>query len=154
MDEPTKVEYPPITFICVETPTHVSDLPNVIPAGLNTVMTSNKGDMNGPPRVYYTDWAEGKGVAWIGFPVQPSASAGEGTVKKVIPGGKALVLRHTGPYNQLMRTWEAVMAAGSSTEHTMTGFAWEDYVDPGHQPGEEPKTDVYVQITDRTCGSE
>lgn len=33
MEEPTEVEYPPITFISVETPTQLSDLPNVIPLG-------------------------------------------------------------------------------------------------------------------------
>ena len=155
MHEPAVVEYPPVTFIGVETPTHVGDLPNVIPAGLSTVMASNKGNLRGAPRVYYTEWSDGKGVAWIGFPAAPSALPGEGTVTKEIPGGTAVVLQHVGPYNQLMRTWDAVMAAASaSADYSMTGFSWEDYVDPGHQPGEEPKTDIYVQVVRHGCASE
>lgn len=152
MQEPRVVEYPPVTFICVEQPTHVSDLPNVIPAGLGTVMSVNKGSMAGAPRVYYTEWSDGKGVAWIGFPVAASAEPGEGTVKKEIPGGTAMVQQHVGPYNQLMQTWESVMSAAKGKG--MTGFAWEDYVDPGHQPGQEAKTDIYVQIADCFAESE
>lgn len=141
MDQPSVVEFPAVSLVCVERQAQMSELPQVIPAGLDAVAAANNGLKLGPPRVYYVNWCEGQGEIWIGFVCETDLEPGEGTMKKDIPGGTAMFARHAGPYNELTRTWDAVLGAAHAHEMPMTGLSWEDYVEPV-----VPTTDVYVEL--------
>ena len=78
-----------------------------------------------------------------------SPLAGAGRVRAgELPAGKAATVTHTGPYDQLGRTWEALTAWMKSEGLEPAGAPWEVYVtDPGREPDPSKwRTDIFFPV--------
>ena len=65
-----------------------------------------------------------------------------------LPCGKAATVTHTGPYDQLRHTWEALTAWMKSEGLQPAGAPWEVYVtDPGAEPDSSKwRTDIFFPV--------
>lgn len=82
--------------------------------------------------------------------VVPEGSKGEGDiVASELPAGKAAFAVHTGPYDKLHDTWEA-MKTQLAAKGLKTGTGWEVYItDPGNTKPEELKTEIYILVEEK-----
>lgn len=65
-----------------------------------------------------------------------------------LPGGTAATVTHTGPYDDLRRTWTALTAWMRSQGLKPAGAPWEVYVtDPGAEPDSSKwRTDIFFPV--------
>ena len=65
-----------------------------------------------------------------------------------LPGGTAATVTHTGPYDDLRRTWTALTAWMESQGLEPAGAPWEVYVtDPGAEPDPSKwRTDIFFPV--------
>ncbi|HEY4753297.1 MAG TPA: GyrI-like domain-containing protein, partial [Candidatus Limnocylindrales bacterium] len=92
----------------------------------------------GPPYVRYHEWGGETAVVEIGVPVAGDAGAALPTLDDAgdgapgassLPGGRAIVFEHRGPYDELFESW--ARAGGWLEAHGLrsAGAPWESYVD-------------------------
>ena len=83
----------------------------------------------------------------IGFPV-PSAVEGSGrVVSGEIPGGRAAVAVHQGPYDTIGETYERLGAYVKEQGEEPDIFTYEFYInDPGEVAPEELKTEIFFPL--------
>lgn len=76
-------------------------------------------------------------------------TAGEGEITAgVTPGGDALVATHTGPYDTVGKTWQAVYARAAELGRA-PGSGWEIYLnDPTETPPEALQTRIHLPVGD------
>lgn len=92
-------------------------------------------------------WPRGEGrlTLWVGFQVAaPFDPVGE-IVCATIPGGEAAHAVHTGPYSELSRTWEPLLADIRGAGLSTSGVQWELYGDHDEDPA-RLRTDVFVLV--------
>lgn len=115
----------------------MAELTTVFDAGFSSVMqavTEEGATVTGPPFGYYHSMPGETVDVTIGFPVSTAVEAGE-VHPFELPGGRAVVGTHIGPYDQLEGTYGELM-----TWVTMKGLQlgegmWEQYVsDPADEP--------------------
>lgn len=111
---------------------------------------THKIEPKSPMLAYYTK-GDGKEFDIEGGIAVPEGSKGEGdVVASELPGGKAAFTVHTGPYDNLPKTYEKLKAWLAANGHKDKGTAWELYVsDPGNTKAEELKTEIYMPIEDK-----
>lgn len=79
--------------------------------------------------------------------VEPTASAG--LAYQTLKGGRWAIFRHTGPYDRLWQTWDAIYRdwLPGSGEELRNALCFEDYVDdPSEVAPDKLRTDIYVPI--------
>jgi|SRR6185295_18272162 len=78
--------------------------------------------------------------------IVPAGSKGEGeVVVSDLPAGKVAFAVHTGPYENLPKTYEGMKAALAEKGLKDANISWEIYVtDPSVTKPEESKTEVYL----------
>lgn len=103
--------------------------------------------MAGPPFALYRDVSGPEWTVVAGFPVsQPVAPEGDITMGEM-PGGKAAMMQHLGPYEQLSASWGVLEKWIEAQGHSKNALAWELYTnDPDHTPPEQLETLLYWQI--------
>jgi len=75
----------------------------------------------------------------VGFPVAAPITATEDVEPFELPGGRAVVGTHIGPYGTLERTYDELMAWTTAEGLTLAEGMWESYLsDPGAEP--DPST--------------
>ena len=96
---------------------------------------------------YFTK-GDGKEFDIEGGVAVAEGSKGEGAVvASELPGGKTAFTVHTGPYDNLPRTYEALRAWLKANGRKEKGVAWEIYVsDPGSTKQEDLKTEIYMPV--------
>jgi AraC family transcriptional regulator len=106
----------------------------------------------GAPYVRYLEWGGERAVIEIGFPVADASSLGLPPLSDAadgepgassLPGGRALVTIHRGPYSTLMTSWTATSAWIEGRGVRTGGAPWESYVD---NPDEVPPADLRTEI--------
>ena len=71
----------------------------------------------------------------VGFPVADPVEGEGRVVAGELPGGRAAVTTHAGPYNQLRGAYEAVQAWVAEQGLAIAGAPWETYLtDPNETP--------------------
>ena len=136
--------------VVVRITTPVEKLPEVIGPSYGKIMAylGPKGiQPSGPPfLLYHNDDMAALDVE-IGFPV-PSRQEGSGDVKSSkLPGGRAAVIMHTGPYDTIQESYAALSAFISEKGLEMEPFCYEVYLnDPRETPPQELKTEIYFPI--------
>jgi effector-binding domain-containing protein len=112
--------------------------------------------LGGAPYVRYHDWGGDTAIIEIGFPVKGSVPSGVPPLADVadgqpgasrLPGGRAMVAVHRGPYSGLMTAWRE--ADGWMVEHAIGsgGAPWESYVDnPDTVDPSELRTEIVWPI--------
>ena len=101
----------------------------------------------GPPFTAYHNMDMTALDVEIGFPVA-SRQEGSGDVEPgKIPGGRAAVGMHTGPYDTIRETYDALSAFMETKGLEMDAFCYEFYLnDPRETPPEELKMEIYFPI--------
>jgi effector-binding domain-containing protein len=141
--EPRVIDYPPIRLAYVSKTCTAEELPSLIPANLSVVGSAAGRRTSGPPRVYYVAWQDPSGgEVWIGFPVSEDFETEGDVLLTEIPGGRALMVRHDGPYQEMRPAWDAAIGAMKAQGFMKGALSWEDYVDP------KPVTDICLEIAE------
>ena len=99
--------------------------------------------MAGPPLARWHTWDGNSGEMEVAVPVREAAETSGNIEASELPGGRAAVAIHVGPYEELKVTWEALKSW--MTEQGLEGTAapWEQYIsDPGTTPAEELQTRI------------
>src|SRR5689334_10063422 len=86
----------------------------------------------GPPYIRYLSTGEQLEIE-LGVPVASDAVPENG--RATLPGGRAAVLRHTGPYEELPQAVERLARSVQEHGEKASGPFWESYVT---NPAEEP----------------
>ena len=89
----------------------------------------------GPPYIRYLRTGAEMELE-LGIPVGPDAGQSSG-----LPGGRAAVLRHVGPFSELRAACEALQAWVAAQGETAAGPFWESYVT---NPREEPDSSKWI----------
>lgn len=110
-------------------------------------MTSNGIATAGPPYAMYHNMDMSNLDVEMGFPVT-AAKAGNGRIKAAkLPGGKAAVTMHTGPYDAIGETYNNLAAFMKEKGLTPETSCYEFYLnDPRETPPAELKTEIYFPL--------
>ena len=102
----------------------------------------------GMPFAIYHSMEAGAVDLECGMPVAARLAGTDRIRAGELPGGTAATVTHTGPYDDLGRTWTALTAWMKSQGLEPAGAPWEVYVtDPGAEP--DPlkwRTDVFFPV--------
>ena len=137
-------------MVAVRTSTPVEKLPEVMGACYGEVIQylgSQNTQPVGPPfAIYYNMDMSNLDVA-IGFPVA-QALEGSGRVQAgKIPGGKAAVEMHIGPYDKIGEAYNRLSAFVKEKGLEMGACSYEFYLnDPGTTTPEELKTEIFFPV--------
>jgi effector-binding domain-containing protein len=83
----------------------------------------------------------------VGFPVASSIPEKDNIKMSKLPGGKAAVYTHTGPYNKLGEAYEKLMDWMKEKNLTPSQSCYEIYIDdPENTPEDKLKTEIYFPI--------
>ena len=102
----------------------------------------------GPPFSRYHAFSETEIDLEAGFPVQAPVEAKGRVASGELPGGRAVVGWHVGPYDQLTRAHTALQAFLTAQKLTARGGPWEVYwTDPGMVPDQAKwRTQIFQAI--------
>ena len=101
----------------------------------------------GHPFGRYRHFSPEKVDVEIGLPVADAMAKSEDIEPGEIPGGRYAVTVHTGPYDSLAQTYDALYKWAHANGHTDSDAPFESYIDdPTTKPPEEVRTAVYVPI--------
>ena len=144
--------------MAIRTSTPLEKLPEVMGACYGEIMQylgSAGIRPAGPPFAIYHNMDMSSLDVEIGFPVAVGAAdttgkQGRGRVRPgKIPGGKAVVAIHTGPYAKLGETYDRLLAFVKEQGLTTESFSYEYYLnDPGTTPPESLQTEIYFPLKD------
>lgn len=97
----------------------------------------------GPPLARWHGWEGDRGEMELAVPVRaPTEGRGE-VAATTLPGGRAVVFWHVGPYDGLRAACEALTAWMGEHEVVGRDAPWEEYVDdPRTTPTEELRTRI------------
>jgi effector-binding domain-containing protein len=98
----------------------------------------------GHPFARYTAFGEHIEAA-VGFPFIGDVHASEGIEITELPGGRAAMVRHIGPYDEIGLAWEGGIAWMKERGLTPSGPAWECYLTGPNDPG-PPITEIFWPI--------
>ncbi len=91
--------------------------------------------LTGPPFARYHRLDEDRFTIEAGFPVAAAIDRDGDVRPSSLPGGPAAVIVHVGPYEQMVLTYDALVAWIKRHDGEPAGEAWEIYLsDPRHEP--------------------
>jgi effector-binding domain-containing protein len=137
-------------MIAIRTSTPVEELPELMGACYAEIM-SYLGPLGiqptGPPFAIYRNMDMSSLDVEIGFPVAPG-TRGKGRIQTgKIPGGKAAVAVHTGPYAQLGDTYDRLTAFIKERGLKTESFCYEFYLnDPETTPPATLQTEIFFPL--------
>jgi effector-binding domain-containing protein len=101
---------------------------------LYTYVTSNGGEITGPPFGRYHDMRDGKFDIEAGLPVAKVLAAKDAIKPSQLPGGTVATTMHVGPYEKLGEAHEALETWSREHGKKATGGPWESYlVEPSRE---------------------
>ena len=142
--EASLCELPPRQAATVRISGSGQDLPAVMDRAFSVTsraITAAGARFNGHPFARYTAFGEHI-EAIVGFPFVGDLSGSEGVDITELPGGRAVMVRHVGPYEELGRAWERGTTYLAEHGLTATGPAWECYLTGPDDPG-VPITEIF-----------
>jgi effector-binding domain-containing protein len=141
-------EVPEQAALLVTDQTHVEEIGTVIPRRIDEVRVyiDELGLTASGPPVCVCPFPDDDGVVEteVGWPVQGDAP-GRGSIEaRTLPAVRALVLKHTGPYAELARSYRLMSEAMERHGLTPVGAPREVYVtDPAVTPGDQETVIVW-----------
>jgi len=107
-------------------------------------ITSSGAALAGEPFARYLSMGE-RINAEVGFPFEgPLLPAGR-VRESSLPGGRAVMMTHVGPYDELARAWERGLLWIREHGLGLTAPGWECYLTGPNEPG-PPVTEIYWPI--------
>jgi AraC family transcriptional regulator len=120
-----------------------ADLPAEIGRILQAVYAHAGGNVTGPPFVRYHRVENDTFDIEGGSPVKPGTEGNDDIAACELPGGRAVVGMHVGPYQKLHETWVAMEKWVKEHELESTGAPWEVYLDdPTTTPPDKLRTQL------------
>ena len=128
----------------------VGELPQIMGQAYGTI-ARYLGELQekpvGPPFAAYCNMDMQDLDMEIGFPVARALPGKDEVQAGEIPGGKAAVCTHTGPYSELEPTYHALFAWIEANKYEVTGVVYEMYLnDPAETPPEKLQTRILVPL--------
>lgn len=159
---PTEVEIEPTLAVQIDrrSDTAPDEMSTVMSEAFQTLESYARSEgvmFSGPPRAIYTSYDEDETEFTLAFPIESaseSARSGEEDPVRigVLPGGSAIRFTHTGPYENLSSTYDAItdwmkekgiLESEADWEKFMP--LWEEYVgDPSTTEPEKLLTFIFV----------
>ena len=136
--------------LVIRTSTPVEKLSEVMGSGygeIMQVMGTSGVQPAGPPFAVYHNMDMSNLDVEIGFPVT-AKTQGSGRVKAgKLPGGKAAVTVHVGPYQKIEEAYNRLTAYVKEQGLETESFCYEFYLnDPGETKPEDLKTEIYFPV--------
>jgi effector-binding domain-containing protein len=137
-------ELPPRRAATVRIAGSTQDLPALMArafADTSRAITAAGARFSGHPFARYTAFGE-RIEAIVGFPFVGELPGSAGIDISELPGGRAAMVRHVGPYEEIGRAWAGATAYLEAQGLTPTGPAWESYLTGPEDPG-PPITEIF-----------
>jgi len=136
--------------LVIRTRTSVQMLPQVLGPAWGAIM-EHAGRIgahpSGPPFVAYHNMDMQDLDLEIGFPFAQELTGGGEVLSGEIPGGKAAVCLHVGPYDQVGAAYDALQKWIEGNRYKPSGVAYEFYLnDPQTTPAPELETQVIFPL--------
>ncbi len=116
----------------------VDELPEFFGRALHRAMAAVQAQGHhptGPPIALYHGKPHGSVDVEAGFPVEAPITPSEGVTPGRLPGGRVVEATHVGSYDEMARTYDAVVAWMAERRLTPAEEMWEVYLtDPVTQP--------------------
>lgn len=126
----------PAAAIRAEVP--MAEIPSVFDRAFPTVMAAVEAQgavLAGPPFGYYPRMPDDTVEVVVGFPVSGLFTADGEVVPFELPGGRAIVAVHVGPYDALTSTYAELAGWASAEGLEIADHMWETYLsDPRLEP--------------------
>jgi effector-binding domain-containing protein len=136
--------------LVIRTRASVQQLPQVLGPAWGAIMQyagRNGLAPSGPPFVGYHNMDMQDLDLEIGFPFARRLSGEAEVLAGELPGGKAAVCLHVGPYDKIGAAYEALQKWLEANGHTPSGVAYESYLnDPQSTPAAELQTQVMFPL--------
>ncbi len=102
----------------------------------------------GQPFTRYLEWGPAIFSIESGLPIATSVEGAGGVLAATLPGGRAAVTTHVGPYDQLLDAHTAVQLWLDEHSRRTSGPPWEVYVtDPADEPDpKDRRTEIFWPI--------
>ena len=146
-------EFPVVTlkpdyfaFITVSTP--MADIAAAMAQGferLSAAFSQAKGRMAGPPMCHYIAYDEQSTTFQLGYPARPDEVdklRAAGLEIGETPSGRNMKAIHTGPYDTVVTTYNAMAKAIKARGLAAADDMWEAYYSTPETPPEQVKTEV------------
>lgn len=131
-------ELPPRTAAVVTAEVPLDGLTDFFAGAFSAVMAAvaDQGlTPAGPPFAYYPAAPTEVVQVTAGFPVVGTVSPAAEVRPFTLPGGRAVVAMHVGPYDTLEQTYHGILEWISAQGLTPAAAMWEEYLsDPGQEP--------------------
>jgi effector-binding domain-containing protein len=132
--------------LVIRTRTPVANLPQVIGQAYGAIM-AHAGQLgaqpSGAPYVAYHNMDMDDLDLEIGFPFAQELAGNDPVLAGEIPGGKAVTVLHTGPYEAMVAAYEAVQTYMEANGYVPTGVVYESYL---NSPETTPPAGLQTQI--------
>lgn len=143
-------DLPTQPILSVRRRTPVQSLPNVIGEAYQAIAQylANHGEQPaGPPfAAYYNTDMQYLDVE-LGFTVTKSIPGDHDITSSKLPGGKAAMAVHIGPYCDVEPTYDALMQWIKDNGYEWTGVAYEFYLnDPNDTQAAELQTEIFLPL--------
>ncbi len=121
-----EIEAQPVVGIRMEM--QKTEIGDKIGQALGEMMPALGPKMAGAPLALYHTWENDRGEVEVAVPVQPGVEGNERMQLHDLPGGRAVVMTHIGPYDNLQQSWDAITAWMKEHEVAARAAPWEQYV--------------------------
>ena len=143
-------DLPPHPVLSIRLRTTIQDLPRRVGEAYGAVadyLAAMGTDPAGPPFVAYFNADMQDLDIEAGFPVARLV-AGQGHIQpRIVPGGRAAVCRHVGPYSELHAAYARLTAWMQAEGQAGTGVAYEFYLnDPETVPPGALQTEIAMPL--------
>lgn len=122
-------------------------LPSLLPEAFEATMqqiAASGAQVAGPPFARYLTFG-GRIEAEVGFPYVGQLTATDRVRESTLPGGRAAMLTHIGPYSEIGDAWNRVNVWIHEQGLTPTSPPWESYLTGPDEPG-LPVTQIVFPI--------
>lgn len=135
-------------FAYISGSSRIADMPKSMGqrfATLAALFGAAKTEPAGPPLAHFLSYDDESANFDLGFPAQPGdveALRAAGLSIGETPSGQAMMAMHTGPYEELGDTYDAMMREMKTQHLEPTKDMWERYLSGPETPPEKAQTEV------------
>jgi hypothetical protein len=143
----------PQPFAYVVRKARMTEMPKVMGEGFGTLSAlfqKARAPFAGGPMAHYLDYDAESATFELGFPAHEEdvdALAAAGLSIGRTPGGQTMTAIHVGPYDTIVKTYDAMTREMAKRSLKGSKDMWEVYFSPPETPPEEIKTEVVWPVT-------
>ena len=112
----------------IRTETAQTEIGDKIGQLLGEIMPQVGAQIAGAPLAVYHTWEGDHGEMEVAVPIRAEAVGTDRIKCHDLPGGRAIVATHIGPYDQLQSSWDAIGSWMKEKGLTARAAPWEQYI--------------------------